>query len=296
MHVIGWLASLLLVAGFCLATWLEPWFQSWAGNRTKSANLLAVALGDSRRLFAQHFYVKADIYLHDGYYPSIYDLRPASDKMHMAAGTAAGGAHDDDHQALINFMGPPKDWIDRFSRHFYPSRHRHLGKEDEDHDKPGHEHVGPEPAAGVEREMLPWLKLAAALDPERPETYIVSAYWLRTQMGKVSEAEQFLREGLRANPGNCEMYFELGRIAAENHKDPQRARLLWELALRLWQEKEAGKPEPNLFLCDQILGHLAKLEEDQKNYPKAIAYLEALRKISPYRPRIQQWIDELKAK
>ena len=74
-----------------------------------------------------------------------------------------------------DFLGQPKDWIDSFSRHFYPSEHRHLGEH-----KGGH-HEGENEESGRERELLPWLKLAATLDPERPETYIVASFWLRTQ-------------------------------------------------------------------------------------------------------------------
>src|SRR5213594_3793563 len=88
---------------FSLTTYLEPWFEDWAGNRRKSANLLTVALGDSRRLFAKHFYVKADAYFHSGYYPTIYDNRPDSDQMHMAAGTGAAGAHEE-HEEGADFL------------------------------------------------------------------------------------------------------------------------------------------------------------------------------------------------
>src|SRR5580765_4316616 len=76
--------SLLLTAAFGLTTFLDPWFQNMAGNRSQSTDLLTVALGDSRRLFARHFYVKADAYFHSGYYPTIYDTHPPSEGTHMA--------------------------------------------------------------------------------------------------------------------------------------------------------------------------------------------------------------------
>ena len=65
-----------------LATCLLPWFNQWSGNGWQSKDVLATALGESRRLFANHFYVKADEYFHSGYYPSIFDapkkiFRPA---------------------------------------------------------------------------------------------------------------------------------------------------------------------------------------------------------------------------
>src|SRR6266446_965580 len=122
------ICGLLGAVSLSLQSYLEPWFQSWAGNRAQSANLLNVALGDSRRLFAKHFYVKADAYFHNGYYPTIYDTHPA-EQSHMAA---AAGAAQDEQEEGGDFLGKPKDWIDAFSRHFFPSTHRHLGEKEAD--------------------------------------------------------------------------------------------------------------------------------------------------------------------
>src|SRR5881396_535053 len=242
------LSFLLLAAvAFSLSTVLEPWFQGWQGNRANSANVLQVALGDSRRLFARHVYLKADAYFHNGYYPTVYDSQEGFEKAHLHE-AAAPRHQTDEPEEEGDFLGKPKDWIDRFSRHFYPSRHTHLG-ESGDHDAQGDSqetsetrkaegHTTANPP-GEEREILPWLRLSAELDPQRTETYVVASYWLRSKLNKVNEAEQFLREGLQANPGDCEILFELGRIYFENRHDPVRARNLWELAARNWREREA---------------------------------------------------------
>src|SRR5688500_1618692 len=157
-------ALLLVVIAVCFTTWLEPWFQQARAHR--SGDVITAALGDSRKLFGRHFYVKADAYFHNGYYPTIYDTKPEGE-LHMAAVT--GGTHED-HVKEMDFLGQPKDWIDRFSRYFFPSVHRHLGEEECEHCKHGEEHEHGAEAAGSEgheREMLPWFKLAATLDPER---------------------------------------------------------------------------------------------------------------------------------
>ena len=288
MRIASLALYLLGTVCFSLTTYLDSWFQTWAGNRAKSANILTVALGDSRKLFAKQFYVKADAYFHSGYYPTIYDTHPVSDEMHMAAGTGADSEH---HEEGSDFLGKPKDWLDSFSRHFYPSSHRHLGESDEPRQ---HDHENT--SSGEEREILPWLKLSADLDPERPETYIISSYWLRSRLGKVNEAEQFLREGLQTNPGNYEILLELGHIYYENRKDPGRARNVWELALRNWRQIEAAKAEPNIFPYAQLLGNLATLEESQGNYSKAIDFLETLKQVSPHKDSLQKWILDLKNK
>ena len=280
---------------FNLGTYLDGWFQGWAGNRTKSANLLSVALGDSRRLFAKHFYVKADAYFHSGYYPTIYDAHSSSEETHMAAASRGGQGP---HEEGTDFLGKPKDWIDAFSRHFFPSSHRHLGEKIEaehQHGEVSH-HDGEKESAGEEREVLPWLRLSAELDPERPETFIIASFWLRSHLGKVNEAEQFLREGLQSNPGNYEILLELGHIYKENRHDPERARNIWELALRNWREKESTTVQQNVFAYAQMLGNLAKLEEEQNNYSQTLDYLGLLKKVSPNKEYIQKWIDEVRVK
>ena len=302
---------LLVMVAFSLVTTLEPWFQSWAGSRTQSDNVLQVALGDSRRMFARHFFTKADAYFHNGFYPSIYDGKEEGGKERI-------GEHSEE-EGTGDFLGKPKDWIDRFSRNFFASRHTHLGdsdcgddccekaKEGKGHDEKcehkdheaGHDHSGDgghdQPAkTGLEREILPWLRLSAEMDPQRVETYVVAAFWLRSKLGKSDEAEQFLREGLRANPRDCEIQFALGQIYYEDRKDVERARNILELSLVRWREQEARKPEPNMLLLDQILNQLAKLEREQKNYPRAIQHYTILKDISPNKEGIQSWIDELK--
>jgi tetratricopeptide (TPR) repeat protein len=278
----------LLVLCFGLAAYLDTWFQAWAGNRGQSANLLGVLLGDSRRLFANHFYVKADAYFHSGFYPTVFDNNEAFRTPHMAedSGTVGGRNQGDEN----GFLGRPRDWIDAFSRQFFPSAHTHLDQGG----APGHGgSAGDLGGSSDVREILPWLRLSAELDPNHVETYTVTAYWLRERMGKAAEAEQFLREGLRENPNSYEILYELGRVYAENKNEPARARNLWEAALRQWQRQDSEKAQPDKFLFLEITSHLALVEEQQGNLPKAIAYMEMWKSKSPSPAEIQQRIDEL---
>lgn len=313
-------AVLLLALAASLATLLEPWFQAWAGSRTGSANLLSVALGDSRRLFAKHFYVKADAYFHSGYYPSIFDRQPDEDKLHMAANAGAG--HEKEHE--MPGHGAPQDWITPFGRHFAPSVHTHLGDarcNDPDHDHghqqgpeckdhhgqhencehcKHHEHeedTGHKDGAGEEREILPWLKLAATLDPERPETYVTAAFWLRSRLNKPIEAEQFLREGLQHNPQEPALLFELGRIYREDHKDPERANRILEIALTQWRRTNRTiEEDTDRLLYIQMLLQLAKTAEEQNNLPRLAEYLKLLIEVSPAKGALHQRLDEISAR
>lgn len=136
-------ALLLLAVCVSLATRLELWFQGWAGNRAGAASFLQVALGDGRRLFASQFMTKADAYFHSGYYPSMFDAPLKEHENHLAQGAGAkeaktgdhaehghgttkqpnpkhgeaGHVHED-HDEEPDFLGRPRDWLERVGRHF----------------------------------------------------------------------------------------------------------------------------------------------------------------------------------
>lgn len=298
---------LFLTLCVSLAAYLDPRVPRPAQRQAQTSSLLETLMGDSRRLFATHFLLKADAYFHSGYYPAIFDDAKSFDQSHIAEETTSQEGHAEtdhpeaekdhgltEHKDEAGFLGEPRDWIDRFSRHFYPSVHTHLdeGGANASVSKPG----GVPDTKDDVREMLPWLKFSAELDPNRVEIYVVTAYWLRSRLGKTKEAEQFLREGLRANPGHPALLFELGRIYSEVSRDPQTARNLWELALRKWQEIEAPKKEPDNLLFREIAANLAKLEDTETHYDRALAYWELVKRVSPHPEEIDKRIVEVKAK
>ena len=173
-------------------------------------------------MFANQFFTMADVYFHSGYYPSIFDLREEGTKEIVAE--SHGHTDSPEDELKEDFLGKPKDWIDRFGRHFRITEHTHLE----------HSH---------EREILPWLRLAADMDPQMIETYTVGAYFLCQHLNQPQEAEAFLREGLRNNPGNYEILFGLGRIYYQNYHDTDRARNVWQLALNCWHETRPRAPK-----------------------------------------------------
>jgi tetratricopeptide (TPR) repeat protein len=313
---------LLLTLSFTLATVLQPHATAPGWRRSgDSQGLLSTVLGEGRRLFASYYFVKADVYFHSGYYPSIFDRSQApKDARHMTAepvaaeqhndkqgdehaghqhgdakdehaghdhdhehekdGEHAHGAHEHDadaHEKEMDFLKRPGDWIDRFGRNFMITEHTHLQK-------------------GKESEILPWLRLSADLDPQRVETYTVAAFWLRNRLNKVDAAQDFLRQGLRANPNSHEIFFELGRLYYENHHDPSRARNVWEMALTKWMTHEAQKPQPDLFELAQIALNLSRLEEAAGNFQRAIELIQLAMKASPNPDLLQKQINELEQK
>lgn len=301
-----------------MATWVGPRFESL--DTRSEGGFFARTLGESRRLFAGHLFTRSDVYFHSGYYPSIFDKAKKENHLAESAGSevadpghgepghvchglhekeaahgepghVCNGHHDEkpahgapghvcnghDHEGH-GFLGIPRDWLDNFSRNFFVSKHTHLTEKGAD--KP--------------KEILPWLKLSAQLDPKLVESYTVGAYWLR-DLNKHGEAEQFLREGLRQNPHSYEIMLELGR-GYFDAADYDRARNVLEMAMQRWREQENPKPheQRNLFAAGQILNYLARVEDRTGRRERAIAWLELLKKVSPAPAEIDKRIAEVR--
>ena len=271
---------LLLVCCFSLAVLLQPSAEAIA-QASGEGSILKVMLGDGRKMFADLLFREADVTLHSGYYPSMFFQPQApTNSEHMTIGEGGDEEAEEAHEKSMAsaFMGPPKDWIEAFGRHFLITNHTHLG-------------------GGGERELLPWFKFSAELDPHRIDTYTVAAYFLRgPSLNKVAEAEQFLRDGLRQNPDSYEILFDLGRIYLENYTNTDRARRVWELAKAGWGRAwDAGKgPETNDLY--KITLNLGRLEEQTGNLRPAIKYLEEAQQYSPNPGVLKKQIDELQQK
>jgi len=276
----------LLVFCFGLAAGLLPHFQAFENRRRQSNDFFSLLLGNSSKMFANSFFVKADEYYHSGYYPTIFDNNSNFKTPHVAEDTGAVSSHNQGGEDE-SFMGEPRDWLDAFGRHFIPNRHTHLDEGGAADDLSGSENV---------REILPWLKLSARLDPDNVTTYTVTAFWLRIRMHKDKEAEQVLREGMRNNPQSCEILFELGRLYDESYHDEGRARNVWELAVRYWSAQDDDAKRENRLIFEQITTHLGQLEENAGHLPEAMNWFHAAQTASLAPDLLQKRIDEVKAK
>jgi len=273
--------ALLLLLAFCLAAKLgPPMEQRLVANGAGDDDPVARWLGDSRKMFAMSFYTKADVYFHSGYYPTIFDNNAPFKTAHMAEDSGAAKSQNTGDEETI--FSHPHNWVERFELNFFPSYHTHL-------DQGGVDGNG----ASEVKEIMPWLKISSELDPQRVETYLVTAYWLRVRMHKVNEAEEFLREGLHANPGSAAILFELGQLYREGRNNYPQARNLYLAALNRWGVENNGKDEQDKFLLGHIAGALFKLEKQEHNIPKAAEYLKLLKRVSPNPDDIQKQIDEL---
>src|ERR1051326_244162 len=115
----------LLAAGcFTLATWVGPRIER--SSSEQEGGFLAQTFGESRRLFANHFFTRSDVYFHSGYYPSIFDQATTNKENHLAehagaeakknpAHGEAGHVHDEHEEEEHDFLGKPKDPMDAFT-------------------------------------------------------------------------------------------------------------------------------------------------------------------------------------
>ena len=286
----------LFILSFGLGAALQPPFQAIENARRQSDNFFLLLFGDSSRMFANAAFIKADAYYHSGYYPTIFDNNQAFKTPHMAEDTGAVASHNQGEETA--FMGPPRNWIDAFARHYIPNRHTHLDQGGPTDDLSTSSEV---------REILPWLDLATEMNPQDIRTYLVISFWLRTSLNQASEAEYVLRGGLRSNPGNPQLLFELGRIYFENYHDPGRARSIYEAGLRSWALEQPGVPQSvrlkfdnstfdDRFVFEQLQVHLAQLEGSVTNIDAAIEHLQQAERASPDTDALQKMIDELKSK
>jgi len=272
---------LLLECCFCLAAWLEPRHATKVDANEPTHSVLGSLLGDGRKMVADYFAIQADVYFHSGYYPSIFDQARAQEVQDSDISHPESGEEKEEK----GYMGEPRDWIDRFSRHFRPSRHQHLS---------GH-------AVG---EMLPWLKLSAEIDPQRLQTYIITSYWLRAGLGKSAEAEDFIRDGLKANPHSPDLLYALGQIRLQDHEDYVHGKNILLAAKKEWHRRDDSKPAvskngeetKDYLLLESILGGLVKEEEATGHLDQAVRYLEELKPDAADPKGVQNRIDELQAK
>jgi hypothetical protein len=132
----------------------------------------------------------------------------------------------------------------------------------------------------------------------------VTAYWLRTGLKKSAEAEDFVRDGLKANPHSPDLLFLLGQITLEDRKDYPRAKNIFIAAKKEWHKRDDSKPAvsqngeetKDYLLLDSILSGLVKEEEVVGNPQQALRYLEELKPDSGDPQAVQKRIDELQAR
>jgi len=250
----------LVVLMFTLALQLDTSF-TVARRTEQPKDVMGAVFGEGRKLFAEQSFTMADVYFHSGYYPSVFDQGAQAQKEIITA--SHGQKETEEDEKKEDFMGRPRDWVDAFGRHFKITQHTHLE---------GHQ----------EREILPWLRLSASLNPHKIDTYTVGAYFLWEHLNRPDQAEIFLREGLRNNPDSYEILFELGRLYRDVEHDADHACNLFELGIKKFQAASASQQKEDHVAGEKLVVNLAYLEEKIGNYESALKWFEVACALSPF--------------
>jgi tetratricopeptide (TPR) repeat protein len=115
-------------------------------------------------------------------------------------------------------------------------------------------------------------------------------------LNRVDQAEKVLREGIRNNPKNYELLYEMGRLYQDNQHNLERARNIWRYAFKCWFEQGEEGRETTGFFGSRIACSLGELEKEAGNLPQAIRYFELAKPYSPKPEGPQKQIEELRGK
>jgi len=185
--VLAWLAVSLVVAPR-----IDMYqFTSLAGKDVSDIPFYIKFLGEGRSIISNLSILQADRYLHGGVYHA--------EEGHGLVGSPLEEAYE---------MSDGEDLERHEKGHPEPGRFNILMRVSEEVEVTEHIHLGDEEA----REIVPWLYYSARIDPHNVLAYTLAGYWIVDRMGKVDEGIDFLKEGLKNNPGSWEIYAELGRI------------------------------------------------------------------------------------
>ena len=202
-----------------------------------------------KKFIAHECWLQADVYLHQG-------LRHGHEDEHKDGAdlgqAAESGAHSD-NETECTFCG--SEGARRESR-----RNLLVPYDREDFLNTRHD-SGPD-----DRDLLPWFRLTAYMDPHLTKAYANGGHWLAWRLDKPNEAIEFLEEGLENNPGAPDVLAELGLIYFD----------IWE---------EFGTRDYHRAI--QAFSGALKTEPDWSNYIELLTYrLECYEALGEYKKAV----------
>jgi len=144
------------------------------------------------------------------------------------------------------------------------------------------------------REIVPWLLMAAKMNPHALDLILVGAFWLHHEAGELAMAQQLLIEAQIANPYQYEIQLERGRLYL-HMGNVAAARDRFNAALAFWPsdrppDDPAARNDKARLLLYRSLVHEVEGEKDQ-----AIAALRESLRLYPERVHLEERIATLEA-
>ena len=223
---------------------------------TKTSSLLPASAGTSpftvllnslRASVGDTIFMKTEIYLHEGvnYFSMGEDEEHGEGHSHEHENLMEGKgvsfedmntSHSDANTTTSDAMTtgmdqPHADHRDTLAHEDVEHMHTVIPKANDDFRsfigvlerkvKPWREEHIEEHGKGIE--LIPWYRVATLADPHNVRCYIIGAWWLASADGKgrIKEAENFIREGIKNNPNDFQLRIMLGELLERQELDKE---------------------------------------------------------------------------
>lgn len=142
-------------------------------------------------------------------------------------------------------------------------------------------------------EIMPWLRFATLADPHNVEAYLVAAFWLADECGRLDLALDVIREGLSYNPRDYRLYAEAARIYMAQQDKDNAIRML-DTGIKLWpSDLDSSDQQVRLELARMLSyrGFLAELDGDRD---RALSLFSRALRLFPENHALQERVQALR--
>lgn len=166
------------------------------------------------------------------------------------------------------------DWYQKVRRQLLSEKHIHL-------------------SGNKVKEIMPWLWLSAKAKPDEIETWLISSFWLASEVNQPDSAIKVLLSSQQLIGADYKIKLELGRLYFKQNRIEE-ATKAFDAGLALWPGKY--NPEDTETKNDKakLLVYKAFLYEQTGARTHAIDALNNVLAMFPERKYISKWIEELK--
>ncbi len=141
-------------------------------------------------------------------------------------------------------------------------------------------------------EIIPWLRFSTKMDPHNVEAYLVASYWVGDRGGRPDLAKSILEEARILNPGNYQIYSEIGRnfILLE---EAERASDAFDKGIVLWPSSENQEERETQLQLARMISYRAFLYELSDDDDSALRLFHRAQKMFPEDDALKRRIQSL---
>ncbi len=241
------LVELFLLTGVLTVKIAKDYALEYYFKGAHNKNYLFAGIEGFESLVGDYFWNKADDYFHGG-------VSHRTREHHKMYRNEAVHQETEDVSKKQSHL----DFIQRINAAVMVNKHIHL--------------------SGVEaKEILPWFRLAALLNPHNVNAYVIGAFWLARKFGKPEKAMEFLKEGRENNPDDYRIYWEFAFLYYYR-RDFEKAIESLETSKSFWKSRISPNDDEMASLYD-FLGFLywktGEYSKSLENYEKFLKIFPA---------------------